>query len=613
MEYKYTAKSIKDAGFENLFNEITECGNRPWNEINKEKRIRIKGEKYPIFPHPEHPDYAILDFSHFYEFLKFKVGYQFVAFKKVMDNPNQRWGTFYRGQHRVIGSFKVQMAFCTAAQFLEIELILLIAEFLKDCEIKKIRLFSHTLYQEAINGFLLEAPQLVKQLKSESAQIFTHDALKQQNGQKASTKQNEIDFTSNVEKSLIQASDKHIFQTIETNGFCISKDITDGVYNIEHGQGEKHLAIPQTQFYGIHEIAKLLDWQQHLSPFIGRKDELESLRQWLESELSPKSIMLLYGEGGVGKTRLAFHFVKQVQAQGWGAGRTTTENFVGNWHSGQKGLLLVIDYIEERTDAVVGLLRAVRNFDESSNSGKKLRILLLSRNPHFIKTIAAKASIKHIEKILLKKLHEEESWNIFEGSWKRLEELKIKHQSPSINRQPSLPERFDFLEWQERDPMHKVPIFVVALAIYLFNENCNTNKPIFKLRSGEIIRYLSEREERLIRNEVEKYNKDNFASDIMEVEGVLLLKAVATVTNGLDSHQINALTKRLDINRINYFPPKVSGLSRLSLWVDNKIQALQPDILASDFLAYSLEKWAKPHEGHWILAAAGEPDTESAK
>ncbi len=59
-----------------------------------------------------------------------------------------------------------------------------------------------------------------------------------------------------------------------------------------------------------------------LVPLVGRREELEGLEEWalsLDGRPSRAGIRILWGPGGVGKTRLAVELAKRLQAQGWEA------------------------------------------------------------------------------------------------------------------------------------------------------------------------------------------------------------------------------------------------------------------------------------------------------
>ena len=128
-------------------------------------------------------------------------------------------------------------------------------------------------------------------------------------------------------------------------GFSIRWE--NGTCKIDEKPGEQYLRRPNfSDNLSLDNVATLLDWQYHLAPFIGREQQLRQLHDWLDSP-SDRSIQLIYGDGGAGKTRLAFHFVQEILEKGWQAGQPD-RNIAGNWVGGDKGVLLIIDYPEER-------------------------------------------------------------------------------------------------------------------------------------------------------------------------------------------------------------------------------------------------------------------------
>lgn len=294
---KYTPKSVADAGYQKLFEEITRCGERPWNEKNKEKRVRIKNQKYPFFKHPKYAGYSILDFRHLYEFLETKIGYDLINFQKVMGkDPNQRWGSFYRGQHRVLLPFKVQMGICSAAKFLKIELIQLLAEFLKDCEHKKIRLFSYTEYEKVIKTFLQHAPNSAEQPPAVSPPPFS-----QGNREPSSEK-----------------------PTIENS----------------------------TGYKPVTGKDKWLDPNNHTElPLKGRKAEFDLLNEFIEADGKFK-IWAVSGPSGAGKTRLISEWsTTSPKLTGWHCRvlhkEDRAESDPDKWVRGSsaKQILIIIDYM----------------------------------------------------------------------------------------------------------------------------------------------------------------------------------------------------------------------------------------------------------------------------
>jgi nucleoside phosphorylase len=127
--------------------------------------------------------------------------------------------------------------------------------------------------------------------------------------------------------------------------------------------------------------AGLLNARHEVVPFFvsGRAALLEDLRTWC-SEPTEVGVQLLYGAGGMGKTRLFMHFCKLLRAEGWTAGflikeaeTARFESLIHTW----RPTLVVIDYAESRTN-LRALLRIVARRRRGQGAGP-LRVVLLSR------------------------------------------------------------------------------------------------------------------------------------------------------------------------------------------------------------------------------------------
>lgn len=83
---------------------------------------------------------------------------------------------------------------------------------------------------------------------------------------------------------------------------------------IEFGCDGDELVIPNTyENINLEQPSTVLRWSANLTEFQGREQELELLHTWLDSS-ERKSTFLITGDGGAGKTRLAFHFAEEATA-----------------------------------------------------------------------------------------------------------------------------------------------------------------------------------------------------------------------------------------------------------------------------------------------------------
>jgi tetratricopeptide (TPR) repeat protein len=121
--------------------------------------------------------------------------------------------------------------------------------------------------------------------------------------------------------------------------------------------------------------ALLLRADQEIVGFTGREPELGALRSWCTSA-DARSLRIIVGAGGVGKTRLALQVASEWQVRG-GEWRRVDAGQEAHAVAAARGVtsgpvLLVVDYAETRTDLEV-LLRAVL-----ADPGP-IRVLLVAR------------------------------------------------------------------------------------------------------------------------------------------------------------------------------------------------------------------------------------------
>lgn len=111
----------------------------------------------------------------------------------------------------------------------------------------------------------------------------------------------------------------------------------------------------------------------------GRREELDFLASYCESE-ERRSVLLLTGEGGSGKTRLLLEWCRRLRHQGWYAGfllRNREKGQIQPLLNGTAPRLVVIEYAETQLDIVQPLLIEMGQAPE--DEGPKLRIVLLAR------------------------------------------------------------------------------------------------------------------------------------------------------------------------------------------------------------------------------------------
>ena len=137
-----------------------------------------------------------------------------------------------------------------------------------------------------------------------------------------------------------------------------------------------------------HTPGSLLAAAAETVKFIGRNEELAKLAAWRDSN-SEFSVMLVTGEGGQGKTRLARTFAEHARQRGWAAGflidrpsllmpsgtrdqLPSAQELARQVQVAIRPVLLIVDYAETRPEEITALADIV-------SSGQPVRLLLLSR------------------------------------------------------------------------------------------------------------------------------------------------------------------------------------------------------------------------------------------
>ncbi|SEO10463.1 Tetratricopeptide repeat-containing protein [Nitrosospira multiformis] len=349
-------------------------------------------------------------------------------------------------------------------------------------------------------------------------------------------------------------------------------------YRISEGQGKSCLRIPDLSTSSNPDsIEYLLNWKSRLTPMLGREAELKVLHDWADAR-SKISICLIVGEGGVGKTRLAFEFATQLKEKGWEAGEA--QGLEGSWYTGSKGTLLVIDYPEQRPEKVTALLEA---FTVMPAPERKLRVLLLGRNGDFLQKLSQAAKSLLASSIKLRGLAggDSASWDLFQQAWQQLHELK----ETSLPPLPMQPEAFQ--EWRQRAKLRNRPLFIMALAIRLMLDS-----KAKELSGKEIIRVLTKQYEvTRLEKEAKKRNIDKYS--------LVMLQALAAMSGELESEALRQLIDTGQELKLDIQLPALRQLKDTSLWSQHGIHALQPDLLAADLLHYALTELAGDQSGAW--------------
>jgi tetratricopeptide (TPR) repeat protein len=398
---------------------------------------------------------------------------------------------------------------------------------------------------------------------------------------------------------FLRKSAKQRAVALDVNNGLIITGVVLGDVNFYQGMPLQRLNISWSNTQVLDNVDALLNWRSALTDLVGQETELKKLHAWATST-HPRRVLTITGEGGVGKTRLAFHFAEQLREQGWEAGELSDPDKPAAFHSGERGTLLVMDYPEGKGEVIDSLLKALKRMEEPKSP---LRILFLSRSARFAQAVADRIGYLVDAPMTLGPLpnQDEYGWQLFEAAWQQMRTIKhLPKLTPPITQEA-------FFDWQAVHRLHSLPLFILAYALNLIEEPGAT-----RLEGPEVIRLLVTRERGRMEGEAKAHGLDP--------QGLVVLKALAGVTGGLTADQVNTLSQT------PAFDGKLPGydtLRALSVWGSGELQegqgrglpALQPDILAADLLAQVLEREDdKPGEWQYaVLAIADERSVATAR
>lgn len=354
---------------------------------------------------------------------------------------------------------------------------------------------------------------------------------------------------------------------------------------------------PANQNYmtdGMLDIFKALDWRSRLSGFYGRDQDVAYLKAWALDETKSLKIMLVSGPGGAGKTRLVAHVIAQlVHDLGWCGG------FLGDasrpLHGNGNGVALIIDYPEEKTSVVSGILKAASQTLKNGESyDRPVRIILVSRETResWQKVINEQASF--INEIRL----DARPYLDIRDAIGVAGDIALEYPD-RIDRAA-----FEFVgveAWLERSVTHRLPLNIVAASVHAVLDPNHA----FKLDGTEILAALAEWEMRRVR-----YYSERDLGDRNALEKLLALSLFTQF--GLTKETIFELGEQglcmgksgdglLEaIRRTPFWHPKAGqDLSRLL--------KLEPDRPAAAFClkALSLED-PSPALSRWLVVVAGQ-------
>jgi tetratricopeptide (TPR) repeat protein len=177
---------------------------------------------------------------------------------------------------------------------------------------------------------------------------------------------------------LIEASRTSLRSWAQSERAKRLRIILDEADPIEELLSENTSSLPRNASPG-----KLLTAAYEIIPFdeAGRTEEITFLKAWCEGN-DPKSVVLLTGEGGSGKTRLMIEWCRRLRHRGWHAGflLPLTEDAPRDLSpllNGVSSRLIVVDYAETRLQEVGSILERMGQARDKKDP--KVRLVLLAR------------------------------------------------------------------------------------------------------------------------------------------------------------------------------------------------------------------------------------------
>ncbi|MCK5919323.1 MAG: hypothetical protein KAG66_00175, partial [Methylococcales bacterium] len=339
----------------------------------------------------------------------------------------------------------------------------------------------------------------------------------------------------------------------------------------------------------------------------------QELTHWANTHHQLK-LRVIHAQGGMGKTRFAFELADQLRQQGWQAGEMPNLDSRATWHLGNKGLLLIIDYPEEKGSDISTLIDDLAQLELPENA--RLRILLVSRRAE-LPELPGKLEANYDPAYELKPLDTQNShsnndaknhvnnyaWALFQSASRAMQKLQQQgeQQSKQQDKKQGLISEQQFQDWLASDALHTRPLFILAFARHLIDSPEQT-----RLQGANIIKALVQRETRRLRQEAEKKGLD--------ADAIMLLKALAGISGGINRTTLEKLhaTPDPDVK----LPKLNATLTQSTLWDDDShsIPALEPDLLAAELLQSELDK-EHLQAGKWlyqVISIRSDDDDDNA-
>ncbi|MEO1405876.1 MAG: tetratricopeptide repeat protein [Pseudomonadota bacterium] len=336
---------------------------------------------------------------------------------------------------------------------------------------------------------------------------------------------------------------------------------------------------------GVLDHFAALDWKHQLiEDLVGRENDKKAVLDWAQDPAKKSSVRLISGPGGSGKTRLAAQVAKELAKRGWSAGFLRADLSRQPMISvSQKGLLLIVDYPEERSEQIERLLADVRE-----TYRRPIRILLLSRFEASERRNRPGTELSKIAELSLEQPGGVEGASAAElvcAAANALAEL-MKNDLPPLEGAEA---------WVNQHYTHRLPLFAIAAGIHAALEPARA----FQLGGSELMRELAERELRRVRAAWSKLDRGGERA----LERLLALGLFTG--NGLDESQIREIAER-DIGTELSGKKLIDAVRKTSWWLteEQRLVRLEPDRPAAAFLALAVLKDDADDLPKWMVGPA---------
>lgn len=332
---------------------------------------------------------------------------------------------------------------------------------------------------------------------------------------------------------------------------------------------------------------ELLTAAHEVIPFreAGRDKELARLAEWCNGE-ARRDVLLLTGEGGAGKTRLAIEWCRRLRHQGWHAGflrRDRKGNDLDALVAGAAPRLIVIDYAETHLGVLTDLLYKMAL---NCETGPKVRLLLLSRRAGDWWTALREGREWPEIRPLLGSSQTQEIEPLVSGEEERRSAFRAAAEGFALARGGKLPEHLP-------EPPFEHPDFARALYLHMAALAALEGKTIGS--AAEALTETLDHERRFWLRQVEEIKLD---ADVALWMKRSLRHAVAALTliGGADPERAQALFGRVltpSAGRTELRDLVADGLRRLYGRMGNEglgLEPLRPDLLGEELIAAELER-----------------------